>query len=96
MVYDDAKKGITDADDVVLFNQNGEITETTIANIVIRKDQDLFTPPVSSGLLPGTFRAYLLEQGKIKERVITCGELQKADEIFLVNSLRKWRKAVLL
>jgi len=95
-IYDLQKSHVPDTDDVVLYNQNHEITETTISNIVIRKHGKLFTPKGSCGLLPGTFRANLLDQEEISETIITCEELKQADEIYLINSLRKWRRATLL
>ena len=82
-----------DGDDIIFWNERGEITESTIANVVVRIDDELFTPPVESGLLAGTFRNQLLAEGKIKERVITVEEIKTADEIFLINSVRKWMKA---
>ena len=81
------------SEDVIFFNERDEVTESRIANIVVSIDGQLFTPPVSSGLLPGTFRAELLAQGKIKERVITVEELKSAREFFLINSVRKWVNA---
>ena len=77
-------------DDVLLFNENDELTEFTIGNLVVEINGELFTPPISCGLLAGTFRNHLLETGKIKERVILKGELGKCSKIFLVNSVRKW------
>jgi para-aminobenzoate synthetase/4-amino-4-deoxychorismate lyase len=84
------------SDDVILWNERGEITESGIANVVARIDGELVTPPVSCGLLPGTFRAHLLDRGEIKERVITIEELKNASEIYLINSVRKWMKAELV
>jgi para-aminobenzoate synthetase / 4-amino-4-deoxychorismate lyase len=81
--------------DIIFWNERGEITESTIANVVVRIDGELYTPPVESGLLAGTFRNQLLAEGKIKERVITIDELKNADEFFLINSVRKWMKAYL-
>jgi len=49
----------------------------------------LYTPPVECGLLAGTFRAKLLEQGKIKEKVLYPSDLEKAEKIFCFNSVRK-------
>ena len=83
-------------DDVVLYNSRGEVTETTIANLVIRRNDALVTPPVHCGLLPGTFRQWLLDQGEIEEQPVTLPELRRAEEIWVVNSVRKWRRAVLL
>ena len=56
----------------------------------------LVTPPLQSGLLPGVFRAELLERGEIAERVITADEVKTAEEVWLINSVRKWRRARLV
>ncbi|KAI1793191.1 aminotransferase [Ganoderma leucocontextum] len=67
-------------DDVVLFNENGNITETSIRNIafVRRSPPKWLTPATSTGCLPGVLRRWLLEQGRIVEA--DEGEL-KLDEI---------------
>ena len=78
--------------EIVHWNDRGEVTESGIANIVVSIDGQLFTPPVSSGLLAGTFRNHLLAAGKIKERVITVEELLNIKEFYLINSVRKWMK----
>jgi para-aminobenzoate synthetase/4-amino-4-deoxychorismate lyase len=77
-------------DDVLLYNENDELTEFTIGNLVVEMDGELFTPPISCGLLAGTYRSYLLDTGKIKERVVHRNELVNYTKIFLVNSVRKW------
>ena len=82
-------------DDVLLYNENNELTEFTIGNLIVEIDGELFTPPISCGLLAGTFRTELLEAGKIKERVIHRDELGKCSKIFLANSVRKWVKVTL-
>jgi para-aminobenzoate synthetase/4-amino-4-deoxychorismate lyase len=79
-------------DGLVFWNENGEMTESSIANVVVPIDGQLFTPPVECGLLPGVFRNHLLAQGKIKERVILVEELKK--EFFLINSVRKWIRVI--
>lgn len=95
--YQEALQGHDpNSDDVVLHNARGEVTETSIANLVIKTDHGLITPPLSCGLLPGTFRRWLLEQGEIKEGLILLDELENAKEIWLINSVRKWRPAVLV
>lgn len=95
-VYESALRSRPDCDDVLLWNERGELTESTIANVVVEMDGALFTPPVSSGLLPGTFRARLLEEGRIHERVVPVAELKACRKIYLINSVRKWREASLL
>lgn len=93
-VYENARSAFPDADDVILFNERGEVTEGTIANLVIRREDRLITPPVACGLLAGTFRAHLLRSGEIEEGIITVAELNTAEEIHLINSVRKWQRAV--
>lgn len=94
-VYDDARAAHTGSDDVVLWNEAGEVTETTIANIVVERDGRLVTPPVRCGLLNGVFRGVLLARGEIEEDVIRLEELRAARVIHLINSVRRWRLAVL-
>lgn len=77
-------------DDILLFNEKNELTEFTIGNLAVEIDGELFTPPISCGLLAGTFRDYLLETNQIKERIVLKEELLKCTKIFLINSLRKW------
>ena len=77
-------------DDALNYNERGELTEFTIGNLVVEINDELFTPPISCGLLPGTFRAHLLETGKIKERVIYKDELANCSKTFMINSVRKW------
>jgi len=89
-VYDSNKKAFPDHDDVVLWNEQGEVTETTLANLVLRVDGELITPPLDSGLLPGTLREELLTKGAIHEAVIELEVLSRAEEIFLINSVREW------
>jgi len=84
-----------DADDVLLFNERGEVTESCSANVVVEIDGRKVTPPVSCGLLSGTFRDELLEKGEIEERIVTLEDLKCADSICLINSVRKWRKVTL-
>jgi para-aminobenzoate synthetase/4-amino-4-deoxychorismate lyase len=94
-VYEQARADFPDCSDVILWNERGEVTESCIANVVIRKDGKLITPPVECGLLAGVFREQLLSSGEIEERVILVEDLRKSDEVFLVNSVRKWQKCTL-
>lgn len=85
-----------DCADVVFVNERGEVTEGANNNIVALLNGELVTPPVACGLLPGTFREELLESGTIMERVMTRDELERAEEIYLINSVRRWRKVRLI
>lgn len=94
--YDTARASRPDCDDVLLWNEAGDVTESTIANVVVEKDRKKWTPPVSCGLLAGTFREVLLRQGTIAERSLTRDEVRAADAIYLINSVRKWLRARLV
>ena len=90
-IYESARKNFTNYDDVLLYNERGEVTEFTIGNLVLELGGKLITPPLSSGLLAGTFRAHLLETGQVVERTIQVQELKDCTKIFMVNSVRKWQ-----
>ncbi|MBO6518716.1 MAG: aminotransferase class IV family protein [Rhodospirillales bacterium] len=75
------------ADDAVLLNTQGNVAEATAANIFCRFGQDLVTPPVSDGALPGIMRACVLEAETVTERAISADDLCAADEVFLTSSL---------
>ena len=77
-------------DDVLLWNPAGELTESTVANLVVRLDGRLLTPPVACGLLPGTLRARLLERGRIAEGVVRVEDLERCQGAWLINSVRGW------
>jgi para-aminobenzoate synthetase/4-amino-4-deoxychorismate lyase len=94
--YEEAKLSCPGCDDVILWNERREITESSIANVVVRIGEDLFTPPVDSGLLAGTYRAFLLDGGKIRERVLTISDLRQCSNIYLVNSVREFQEAELI
>lgn len=93
-VYEAAK--IPGVDQTLHFNERGELTESTSMNLVLEKDGVFLTPALSSGLLGGTFRARLLAEGRIREAVLPVSALAEADQIWLINSVRGWKKAVLL
>ncbi|MCX6064474.1 MAG: aminotransferase class IV, partial [Chloroflexi bacterium] len=92
-IYEKARQNQPDCDDVLLYNERGELTETTIANLVVELNDQLYTPSISCGLLGGTFRSHLLKQGKIQEKVLTPDDLTRATNLFLINSVRGWQKA---
>ena len=93
-VYDTRRVTDPDVFDTLLWNERGELTEFTIGNLVLDLDGDLVTPPVSCGLLPGTLRAQVLEDGvdgrKVIEQVVTRADLAKSDRVWLINAVRGW------
>jgi para-aminobenzoate synthetase / 4-amino-4-deoxychorismate lyase len=87
-VYDTAFANASGCNDVILWNARGEVTESCIANIVVEIDGRLVTPPVTCGLLPGTYRAQMLADGRVREEVVTMNALLASPRILLVNSVR--------
>ena len=79
----------TQADEVLLANERGEICEGTITNVFADfGDGILTTPRLDCGLLPGILRGEMLDDGKASEAVLTLGDLRSAKALFVGNSLR--------
>ncbi|HZV82071.1 MAG TPA: chorismate-binding protein, partial [Geobacteraceae bacterium] len=93
-ILDRERLGRSDCDEVLFSNSRGELTEGSYHNLVLRLDGRLVTPRLESGLLPGVLREELLERGEIRETTLHPGDLYRAEEIWLINSLRGWRRAV--
>jgi para-aminobenzoate synthetase/4-amino-4-deoxychorismate lyase len=94
-VYERARAARPEADAVILWNTDGEVTEGTEANVVLVRDGVKITPPIECGLLPGTMRAALLAAGEVVEARVTVEEFERAEEIWLVNSVRGWMRGAL-
>lgn len=87
-VYERALRSVAGCDDVLLWNTDGFVTETSIANVVATIDGQRVTPPVTCGLLGGTYRQWLLDRGEIRERAIHMDDLSRVNELTLINSVR--------
>ena len=79
--------------DTVLWNEAGEITESTFGNLAVLLDGHWVTPPLSCGLLPGVGRAVLLGQGRLQEAVVRLQDLPRVQGWAFINSLRGWLAA---
>lgn len=80
-------------DEVILLNENGEVAECTSANIFIANGNQVWTPPLSAGGLPGITREVLLGEVHvpgvaIAEKALTPGDLETADEVFITSTTR--------
>lgn len=96
IVHEAARRSRPEADEVLLWNARGEVTEGTIGNLVAEIGGVRCTPPLSSGLLAGTFRAEQLEAGRIRERVLTKADVSAARRLWLINSVREWIESELM
>ena len=89
-LYNEARASRADTDDVLLWNRHSNLTESSTANILVKREGHWVTPRLESGLLAGTHRAELLQAGKITEDDLPVHALESFDEIRLLNSVRKW------
>ena len=95
-IYDRARSSRPGFADVLLYNESGHVTESTMANVVIDTGRHLVTPPIHCGLLPGTYRQYLLDQGRVHAEEITVEEVKQARHMYLINSVRGMHEVELL
>ena len=79
--------------DTVLWNEEGEITESTFGNIAMLLDGRWVTPPLACGLLPGVGRAVALRDGRVIEAVVRLQDLPRVQGWAFINSLRGWLQA---
>jgi branched-chain amino acid aminotransferase len=80
------------ADDALLLTTTGEVCEGTTANVFTVRGERIVTPPLSTGCLAGTTRAWLLIHAAghglaAAEEATTPAALAAADEVFLSSSV---------
>jgi branched-chain amino acid aminotransferase len=88
-----AREAAADADDALMLNTSGHVASATVANIFVLQGDELITPSLDQGILPGITRRVLLDHAKklgLKpvERAVPLEDLIRADAVFLCNSLR--------
>ncbi len=74
-------------DEVIFLNESGYLSEGSMSNIFIIKNNKIFTPDINQGLLPGIIRNFIVKRYNVIEKKITLEELFNADEIFITNSI---------
>lgn len=79
----------TDADEVLLTNERGEVCEGTITSLFADfGDGTLVTPRLDCGLLAGVLRSELIDRGRAVEGVIPASALSCALSLYAGNALR--------
>ena len=71
--------------ETIFLNEKGFVAEGCTTNVFIIKDNKIFTPKISCGLLPGIIRGWVISNFEVVEKEITKEELLNSDEIFLTN-----------
>ncbi len=79
------------ADEAILLNGQGRVTEGSADNLFIARDGILLTPPVSDGALAGVTRGLVLDLARnlgadAREQSLTPYDLHTADECFLTGT----------
>lgn len=74
-------------DDCLFLNEDGYVTESAIANLFLVQNNELITPPISDGLLPGIIRQKIIEHFIVTESSIRKDQLITCQGAFLTNSL---------
>jgi branched-chain amino acid aminotransferase len=87
LAFDEARRA--GADDALMLNVDGHVASTSMANLFALVGDELVTPPVSEGVLPGMVRSVVLSEdfGAI-ERPLAVEELASASAVFATNSVR--------
>ncbi|PXW23760.1 aminodeoxychorismate synthase component I [Paraburkholderia caballeronis] len=76
--------------DMLFFNERGELTEGGRSNVFVKIEGRWWTPPLSSGLLPGVMRGVLLDDAAFAagERVLARADVLNAEALLICNALR--------
>jgi len=72
----------------IYYLEDGTLLETTIGNLILEIDGQLYTPPAHLPLLEGIYRRHLLETGQVEEKRLTLKDLEVADRVYACNALR--------
>ena len=87
--------------DAIILNSQGNICDTTIANIFYIKNEIVYTPSLTQGCVAGVMRHWLIAKIQtlgftVNETIVTKKDLLAADEVFLSNSIYniRWVKNI--
>ncbi|MDG6953910.1 MAG: branched-chain-amino-acid transaminase [Nitrososphaerota archaeon] len=79
------------ADDAIILDHRGFVSEASVTNVFLVKDGDVSTPSAAAGILHGITRARIISLCSdlgidVAQRDVTPFELTSADEVFLVGT----------
>jgi branched-subunit amino acid aminotransferase/4-amino-4-deoxychorismate lyase len=82
------------ADEVVILNQAGKVTEAAVSNIAFVRNGEVITPPMSAGIIAGISRHFLLTEISrasrvaVREADVSPSEFQRMDECFILSTTK--------
>lgn len=79
--------------DLMLWNEDGELTEGSFGNLALEIDGQWLTPRLEAGLLPGVGRARWLRESRVREARLQREDLGRASRLAWFNALRGWLRA---
>lgn len=82
------------ADDALLLDTRGHVSEAASSNVVLVRGDELITPPASCGAVPGITLAIVRDLSaslglSVNTRELDTHDVEAADELFLCSSLRE-------
>ncbi|MGR6765476.1 aminotransferase class IV [Paenibacillus sp. T2-29] len=85
----------------IMLTANGFLAEGIVSNLFFVRNNTLYTPDLSTGILPGITREFILELADLRgipweQGLYHWDELKQADEIFMTNSIQEIRPVDLL
>lgn len=87
--------------DALLLNQFHRVCDSTIANVFLIKNEEVFTPALAEGCVAGVMRENVIDLlksngWKVNETEVTVEDILQADEVFLTNSIydMRWVKSI--
>ncbi|MBT9546528.1 MAG: aminotransferase class IV [Candidatus Sericytochromatia bacterium] len=81
------------ADDALILDLDGDVTELTTSNFFIVKNGEVWTAPLDVGILDGITRRYLIQVAQalgltVQEKRFTLADVLSADEAFVSSTLK--------
>ena len=74
--------------EVLFLNEEGYLAEGARTNLFVRIEGRYYTPPLSSGLLPGVYRQLILNQcAAIEEKMLTLEDLRQSERLYVCNAV---------
>jgi branched-chain amino acid aminotransferase len=74
-------------DDALILNAHNHVIEATSSNLFMVKNNEIYTPPLSSGCVNGVMRNFIINEFEVQERNLRLKEINNADEVFLTNAI---------
>lgn len=91
-----AQAGAAGCDEAILVNRDGMLADGSRNSLFVEIGDEMLTPRIVDGALPGVLRAGLLAEGRVSEAAIPVEMLSRADRLWIGNSLHGLRAASLL